>query len=136
MHTRSWLMALIYLTSKLAPSTAMTSFFGMVTFPVRYLPFVMVGIDLLAEGRAGAARSIAGAIVGHLWWWGVWDSRLLERAGSAPMWLKNLLGQSTGPGTPGGWKRGGVEGVPPRRVREEGRPGEHRWGSGNRLGDS
>ncbi|EPS96873.1 hypothetical protein FOMPIDRAFT_1129502 [Fomitopsis schrenkii] len=135
-HPKSWLMALIYLTSKLAPSTAMTSFFGLITFPVRYLPYTMIVIDLLAEGRQGAARSIAGAIIGHLWWWGVWDSRLLERAGTAPMWLKKRLEQNPGPSTHGGWKRGGVEGVAPRQVREEGRPGEHSWGSGHRLGES
>ncbi|KAH9917332.1 DER1-domain-containing protein [Fomitopsis serialis] len=134
MHHRPLLIALVYLTSRLASPDAQTSFFGLITIPVFYLPYVYIGMDLLMEGRAGAAKAISGAIIGHLWWWGVWESRILERYGSAPAWLKKLLGQSSAPSAHGGWKRGGVEGVPPRQVREEGRPGEHRWGSGNRLG--
>ncbi|KZT70400.1 DER1-domain-containing protein [Daedalea quercina L-15889] len=136
MHHRPFFLALVYLTSRLASPDAQTSLFGMISFPVRYLPYVFIALDLLMEGRAGAARAISGAIVGHLWWWGVWDSRVIERYGTAPAWLKRLFGQDPGPSAHGSWKRGGVQGVPPRQVREESRPGGHRWGSGHRLGDS
>ncbi|KAH9835347.1 DER1-domain-containing protein [Rhodofomes roseus] len=135
-HHRPMLIALVYLTSRLAPPDAQTSLFGLVTIPVFYMPYVFIAIDLLGDGRAGAAKAISGAIIGHLWWWGVWESRIIERFGAAPAWLKKLLGQNSGPSAHGAWKRGGVEGVPPRQVREEGRPGEHSWGSGSRLGGS
>jgi len=134
-HARPLLLAITYVSSRLAPPGTQTSFFGLITFPIMYLPFSLIFLDLLTGGRAAAAASISGAVVGHLWWWGVWDSGLLRRLGKAPVWMKNLVGDSDGPppGT-GGPTVGGVHVVPPRRMREESTTTGYRWGSGHRLG--
>ncbi|CCM01204.1 uncharacterized protein FIBRA_03252 [Fibroporia radiculosa] len=108
-HTRPFLLALTYLTSRLAPPGSQTSFFGLFNFPVLYLPFALIAFDLMMGGRAAAARSISGAIIGHLWWWGVWDSGILRRLGTAPIWLRNLIGGGRDSGA-----GGGVHVVPPR----------------------
>ncbi len=44
---------------------------GLVTLPVKYLPYIMIGMDLLTGGPYAAAQGIAGAIVGHFWTAGV-----------------------------------------------------------------
>ncbi|KAI8986688.1 Der1-like family-domain-containing protein, partial [Trametes punicea] len=140
-HTRALLLALTYVSARLAPPGSQTSFFGLITFPVAYLPYALVGMDLLMGGPGAAAVSISGAVVGHLWWWGVWDTGALRTWGTAPAWLRAFLGQATGgAGGVGGIANvgGGVHVVPPRRLREEvaattGVRG-HSWGSGRRLG--
>ncbi|KZT00662.1 DER1-domain-containing protein [Laetiporus sulphureus 93-53] len=135
-HTRPLLLALTYLSSRLAPPGSQTSLFGLISFPVVYLPFALILLDLLMGGRAAAVQSISGAIVGHLWWWGVWDTGVLRRVGTAPAWMKALVGDGGGPATGGAGSTGGVHVVPPRRLREEAQTSGHRWGTGNRLGDS
>ena len=70
------LVCLTYLSAQLAPPGAQSSLFGLITFPVRYMPFVMVGLDLLMGGPGAAAQSCVGAAIGHLWWWGVWGAGL------------------------------------------------------------
>lgn len=83
-------------------------------------------------GRAAAARSISGAIIGHLWWWGVWDRRILRRIGTAPGWVRNLIGGRRDSGAGGATTDGsGVHVVPPRGVRGE---DGHSWGAGKQLG--
>ncbi|KAI0827164.1 hypothetical protein BC628DRAFT_206332 [Trametes gibbosa] len=103
-HTRALLLALTYVSSRLAPPGSQTSFFGLITFPVIYLPYMLVGMDLLMGGPGAAAISISGAVVGHLWWWGVFDTGALRNVGAAPGWLRAYFGE-TGGGT------GGVGGV-------------------------
>ncbi|PCH44803.1 DER1-domain-containing protein [Wolfiporia cocos MD-104 SS10] len=131
-HTRPLLLALTYLTSRLAPPGTQTSLFGLLSFPIVYLPFALIGLDLLMGGRAAAAQSISGAVVGHLWWWGVWESGVLRGFGAAPGWLRALVGGGPRPGA--GGAPGGVHVVPPRRLREEAQTGGYRWGTGHRLG--
>lgn len=108
---------------------------GLLTLPVKYLPYIMIGMDLLMAGPQAAAQGIAGAIVGHFWWWAMWasDERgrrpALERFGRAPRWLQSLIGEGNGP-------RGGngVEVIPPIRPPATGFSSRHEWGSGRRLG--
>ena len=107
---------------------------GLITLPVTYLPYIMIGMDLLTGGPYAAAQGIAGAIVGHFWWWTMWASDErgrpppLERLGRAPQWLQSLIGEGNGP-------RGGngVQVIPPRRPPTASSSG-HAWGSGRRLG--
>ena len=91
-----------------------------------------LAIVVCLGGRAAAARSISGAVIGHLWWFGVWDGGLLRRLGTAPAWVRNLIGGGRDPGA--GGAGGGVHVVPPRRVRDETQPVGHSWGTGQRLG--
>ncbi|KAG6825971.1 hypothetical protein H0H93_016925, partial [Arthromyces matolae] len=75
------LVCLTYLSSSLAPLGAQTSLMGLITFPVKYLPFTIIGMDLLMGGPAYAAQAVAGAVVGHFWWWGVWGTQPGARGG-------------------------------------------------------
>ncbi|OJT03449.1 Derlin-2 [Trametes pubescens] len=144
-HTRALLLALTYVSSRLAPPGSQTSFFGLITFPVIYLPYMLVGMDLLMGGPGAAAISISGAVVGHLWWWTVFDTGSLRSAGTAPAWLRGWFGESASGGATGGVGGvanvgGGVHVVPPRRVREEAAAAAsgvrgHSWGTGRRLGE-
>ena len=126
---------LVYLSSALAPPGAKTSFFGLFTLPVVYLPYLFISIDLLQAGPKAAAVSTTGAIVGHLWWWGVWDTGAIRAWGAAPGWLARALGQAAGMPMRMG---GGVTVVPPRgdREQEARTAGAHHWGEGRRLGTS
>ncbi|KAG6888534.1 hypothetical protein C0995_007646 [Termitomyces sp. Mi166 len=150
------LVCLTYLSSSLAPLGAQTSLMGLITFPVKYLPYAIIGMDLLMGGPGYAAQAVAGAVVGHFWWWGVWGSQPGSRGGvlhpyaSAPMWLKNLVGEGNVPPPPGqavanAGDAGGVHIVPPRRTlatgsgsKSGGNSGSsgYNWGAGRTLGDS
>ncbi|KAJ3490878.1 hypothetical protein NLI96_g1119 [Meripilus lineatus] len=136
-HTRPLLVALSYMTSRLAPPGAQTSLFGLVSIPLVYFPYALILLDLLMGGPRAAAQSVTGAVAGHLWWWLVWDTRRLHAFGRAPAFLRSWIGNSDG--NPDGGSSGrstGVHVIPPRRLREEGRSTGHRWGSGNRLGST
>jgi Derlin-2/3 len=101
-------------------------------------------------GPTLAAQSVAGAAVGHLWWWSVWGGRLGSQGiwsayASAPEWLRNLIGERdpsqppTAGGTAAGLARGGVHVTAPRRPAAPGGSSTttgYSWGSGQRLGDS
>ncbi|KAK1231292.1 hypothetical protein PQX77_005592 [Marasmius sp. AFHP31] len=109
------LLCISYLYSSLAPPGSQTSFFGLVTLPIEYLPYLMLGLSLLMGGPLFAARSLPGALVGHLWWWGVWGDQVdrpgpFANFGKAPRWLANWLGDAGSAG--------------------------YKWGSGQRLGSS
>uniref|UniRef100_A0A0W0FFS2 Derlin n=1 Tax=Moniliophthora roreri TaxID=221103 RepID=A0A0W0FFS2_MONRR len=131
-----FLLCIVYLCSMLTPPGAQTSFFGLITFPVQYLPYVMLGMDLLEGGPAGAIRSIPGAIIGHLWWWGVWKTRTSEAKGEAPKWLAKWFGDRSGSlaeGGPGSMGTG-IQVIPPRSRTQ---PASGSWrGNGQRLGSS
>ncbi|KAF4580440.1 hypothetical protein EYR40_003156 [Pleurotus pulmonarius] len=161
-HARPLLMCLTYLASALAPPGTQTSLFGLVTFPVAYSPYVMLGLDLLMGGPGAAASSAGGAIVGHLWWWGIFGSAepgrggVLDLWGRAPRWMKSVIGEQGTPPNPGAGAAaganagvaGGVHVMPPRRtIVPQANAGSasasasststasgYRWGSGNRLG--
>ena len=44
-HTRALTLCLLYLSSALAPPGAQSSIMGLITIPVKYLPYVMIGAD-------------------------------------------------------------------------------------------
>lgn len=135
-HARPLLVCLTYLSSRLAPPGSRTSLFGLITMPVIYFPYALIALDLIMAGPQAAATSVTGAVVGHLWWWLVHDTRTLREWASAPTWMRNMI---DGPGRPGGSATGGSGGVhviPPRRREEPASTsGGHSWGSGRRLGD-
>ncbi|KAG5337620.1 hypothetical protein C0989_009110 [Termitomyces sp. Mn162] len=149
------LVCLTYLSSSLAPPGAQTSLMGIVTIPVKYLPYVIIVMDIFMGGPRYAAQAVAGAVVGHFWWWGVWGSQLGSRGGvlhryaSAPAWLRNLVGEGNIPPPPPGEvsanSGGGIHIVPPRRTLATGsgsgsngntRSSGHNWGAGRTLGSS
>lgn len=133
-HTRALLIALTYVSSSLAPAGSQTSFWGLITIPVKYLPYLFIAMDFLMGGPQAAAVSISGAVVGHLWWWGVWETGALREWGRAPTWLKNFMGEHGGLGGAVNMG-GGVTVVPPRRAREEDTTAGRNWGPGRRLGE-
>lgn len=143
LHSRPLLICLVYLSSRLAPPLTQTSIFGLVTIPITWYPFILIAFDLVSFGHRAAASSVTGAVVGHLWWWGIWDLRNIERYGAAPSWLKGLVSHSEASGRTGGAGVGvpggsGIQVVEPRRRVGEGAPAQaptgHIWGSGQRLG--
>ncbi|KIL57692.1 hypothetical protein M378DRAFT_87507 [Amanita muscaria Koide BX008] len=132
--TRPLLVALTYLSSALAPPGAQTSLLGLLTLPVKFMPYIMIAMDFLMGGPAAAAQGIAGAVVGHLWWWTMWAAEggqrpMLETYARAPGWLRSLVGDGNGP--VGG---AGVHVIPPRQPAAARPRTGHSWGSGRRLG--
>jgi len=92
-------VALAYLASSLAPPGARTSLFGLVTLPIQYLPYIMVGMDLLMGGPSAAAEATAGAVVGYgvcgEWHWGLlalWPDMLEHPSG----WRIGLMVRTDG----------------------------------------
>ncbi|KAI0056617.1 DER1-domain-containing protein [Artomyces pyxidatus] len=142
-HNRALVVCLTYLSSALAPAGSQSSLMGLVAIPMQYLPYVLIGMDLIMGGPKAAATSVTGAVVGHLWWWSIFgpDGQGLPgvRAwGNAPGWMRSLVGGNAGPNIAPG---SGVHVVPPRArgqdragARAGGSTTGYQWGSGNRLG--
>lgn len=146
------LACLSYVGSKLAPAGAQTSLMGLVSIPIAYWPYVMVGMDLLTGGPRAAAEAVAGLVVGHCWWWTIMGGGELgnagrfSRYGQAPSWLVSWFGERRRGGTDAAGVRSdssgaaealrasGIEVVPPRRMRESGSSTGHSWGQGRKLG--
>ncbi|KAJ7150892.1 Der1-like family-domain-containing protein [Mycena crocata] len=150
---RPMLLCLAYISSSLAPVGAQTSIMGLIQLPVTYLPYIMLGMDLIMGGPGAVAVALPGAVVGHLWWWGVWGPELggaggvLQPWGAAPQWLRDWMGEGNAPppgargpaGTTGANAGGGVHIVPPRRQATEAAAAGtsttgYNWGSGKKLG--
>lgn len=127
-HTRALMVAISYVSGQLSPPGTQTSLWGVISFPVRYFAYALVAIDFVIGGKEAALSALTGIIVGHLWWWGVWDSRALREFGTAPDWLRTFIETppplGPAPGAPGGSSS---------RSRGTQRTG-YNWGSGNRLG--
>lgn len=149
--TRPLLLCLVYLYAALAPPGATTSIMGLITIPIVYYPYALIGLDLVLGGPKAAAEAVAGAAVGHVWWWAVWGGGLASRGllqtwGSAPAWLRRQLGEDRRPpptpdplgGAAQGLREGGVHVTAPRAQAATGSANTtgHSWGSGRRLGDS
>ena len=139
---------MIYLSSNLAPPGALTSVMGLITVPIKYFPYVLIGLDFLTAGPSFAAHSVAGAVVGHIWWWSVWGGRLGSQGiwgvyASAPEWVSNLFGERrsgqppAAGGTAAGLAQGGVHVTAPRRpAASGGTTTGYAWGFGRRLGNN
>jgi len=137
-HSRALTLCILYLSSALAPAGSQTSLMGIITLPMQYLPYAMIGLDLIMSGPGAAAVSVTGAIVGHVWWWAIYgeDGRGLpgvREFGRAPSWVRALVSDGAGPNVAGT----GVHVVPPRQP-ERGPPARatgYNWGNrGQRLG--
>jgi Derlin-2/3 len=128
-HTRALTVAISYVSGQLSPPGTQTSLWGLISFPVRYFAYVLVAIDFIIGGKEAALSALTGIIVGHLWWWGVWDSRALREFGTAPDWLRAFVETppppGPAPGAPGGSSSRS------RRTQTAG----YNWGSGHRLGN-
>jgi Derlin-2/3 len=126
---------------------------GLITIPIVYYPYALIALDLVMGGPQAAAQAVAGAAVGHAWWWAVWGGGLASRGllqswGSAPAWMRNLLGEDRRPpptpdalgGAAAGLARGGVHVSTPRAQAATGTGNAtttgHSWGSGRQLGAS
>ncbi|KAJ8088876.1 hypothetical protein PM082_014122 [Marasmius tenuissimus] len=155
-----FLLCIVYLSSSLAPPGTKTNFFGLVTLPVIYLPYLMLVLDFLVGGPRAMAQSLPGALVGHLWWLCIWGDQVgrpgpYANYGKAPRWLANWLGDTRDPEEqPSGVNMGvGVQVVAPRTTiypnagsgaseSSTGSSGDggsnagYKWGSGQRLGNS
>ncbi|KAF8217675.1 Der1-like family-domain-containing protein [Mycena galopus ATCC 62051] len=154
---RPFLLCITYVGSALAPAGAMTSIMGLIQLPIKYLPYIMLGMDLLMAGPGAVAQSLPGAVVGHLWWWGVWGPEvggaggILQQWSAAPRWLREWMGEGNAP-LPGARTPDGATGansgtpvrvIPPRRAADATagagttRTTGYNWGGGgNRLGGS
>ncbi|KAJ6572159.1 Der1-like family-domain-containing protein [Mycena capillaripes] len=152
-----FLLCIAYISSSLAPPGAQTSLFGLISFPITYLPYIMLGMDLLNGGPGAVLIALPGAVVGHLWWWGVWGPQIggaggvLVQWSGAPRWLKEYMGEANtrtpnmrGPDGGTGANMGpGISVVPPRAqaASSAGASGSgaggtgYNWGQGgNKLG--
>lgn len=126
------MVAVSYVSGQLSPPGTQTSLWGIISFPVRYFAYALVAIDFVTGGKEAALSALTGILTGHLWWWGVWESRALLELGRAPRWLRALIETPPPPGPTPGAPGGSSSG--PRR------PGAqatgYSWGSGHRLGSS
>lgn len=149
LFARPLLICMVYANAALAPPDAMASVMGLLTVPVQYFPYILIALDFLVEGPRSAARSVAGAAVGHLWWWGVWGGTLGSQGiwaayASAPQWMRSLIGETNhrrppaAGGSAAGLARMGVHVTAPRGSATSGGSSTtgYSWGSGQRLGDS
>ncbi|KAF5318854.1 hypothetical protein D9619_010968 [Psilocybe cf. subviscida] len=153
--TRPLLLCLVYLYAALAPPGSTTSIMGLVTIPIVYYPYALIALDLVLGGPKAAAEAVAGAAVGHLWWWAVWGGGLASRGllqtwGGAPAWMRTLMGEDLRPpptpdalgGAAAGLARGGVHVSAPRPQAATANAAGgatttgYSWGSGRRLGTS
>ncbi|KAJ7302231.1 Der1-like family-domain-containing protein, partial [Mycena albidolilacea] len=95
----SFLFCIAYMSSALTPPSTQTSLFGLMTLPVTYLPYIMLGTDLLTGRPDTVVIVLPGAVIGHMWWWSMWGSTaggvgsVLELWSGAPMWMKNYMGK-------------------------------------------
>ncbi|THV07146.1 hypothetical protein K435DRAFT_643878, partial [Dendrothele bispora CBS 962.96] len=60
-----FLLALIYMTSSLAPVGAQANLFGLVSFPVKYYPYVILALDFLMGGPMAESGRSVGVSPGH-----------------------------------------------------------------------
>jgi Derlin-2/3 len=138
-HTRALLASLVMLSSRTAPPGAQTSLMGLVSIPFSYFPYVMVAMDFALGGTAAAAQAVTGLIVGHLWWWGVFETQTLKELGKAPGWMSWFVGGPEGGSSASGGVGGtGVHVIPPRQRQQPATASSsgYSWGRGQRLGDS
>jgi len=122
------MVTITYVSGQLSPPGTRASLWGVLSLPVRYFAYILVAIDFIIGGKGAALSALSGILVGHLWWWGVWESRALQELGRAPGWMRALIDTLPPPGATGGSSS------------HSRRPGTqttgYSWGSGHRLGNS
>jgi len=129
-HTRALMVTVTYVSGQLSPPGTQASLWGVLSLPVRYFAYILVAIDFVVGGKGAALSALSGILVGHLWWWGVWESRALQELGRAPGWMRAFIDTlpSPGPGASGGssshLRRSGAQMT------------GYNWGSGHRLGNN
>jgi Derlin-2/3 len=129
------LHCITYLRCQLAPSGDQTSIWGLFNVPTVYFPFAFLFIELLMGGAEGLMRGLTGVAVGHMWFWGVYQSRALLNASKAPAWVNYVVARGPLPSLGGT----GVHVITPRAKPQPKKgpttwTGGHKWGSGNKLG--
>lgn len=129
-HTRALMVTITYVSGQLSPPGTQASFWGVFSLPVRYFAYVLVVIDFIIGGKDAALSALSGILVGHLWWWGVWESRALQDLGTAPGWMRALIDTTPPPGP----APGASGSFPPRTRRSGAQTTGYNWGSGHRLG--
>jgi len=147
-HFRQLLISITTVASLLNPD-GQASLFGLISFPQKYFPLALLGIDFVQGGPGAAAQAVTGIITGYALWLIEWretpgspppgSGRLIGRA---PNFLKTLVGdQAAAPIAP---VAGAVHVQAPRgRSLNDGGRGTtptatttgYRWGAGQRLGD-
>ena len=138
-HFRPLLLSLVTLSSRLTPN-ALTSIFGLFTLSHSYLPYALVGLDLLMGGPSMAASSLTGLISGYAWWYLVHNvdaGRPGAEFARAPMWLRIMLdprGERVIPGVGRILNEGRARTTVAGRTSSHATSGGHNWGSGSRLG--
>ena len=120
------MVAITYVSGQLSPPGTQSSLWGIISFPVKYFAYALVAIDFIIGGKQAALSALTGIIVGHLWWWGVWESRALRELGTAPGWLRAFIETPPPPGP--------APGAPGGSSSRSRRPAGYNWGSGHRLG--
>ncbi|KAF8840072.1 DER1-domain-containing protein [Paxillus ammoniavirescens] len=140
-HAHPLLHAVTYLMCALSAPGAQTCVMGIVTIPVKYFPYALLAMDILA---GHGAQAMSGLIVGHVWWWLVWgagtgagsrEQGMFARFARAPKWLRDCFGEHEGENR--GTTRAGYQAYAPRQRAEQnaGAPTTgYQWGSGRRLG--
>jgi Derlin-2/3 len=116
---------------------------------MKYMPYIMLLMELLTRGPGSVARSLCGSLTGHIWWMGVWGTQtggnggVLEEFARAPQWLQAYFRDTPraaagGPGAGRGAinRGGGVQVIPPRQAQPAAATGGYNWGSGQRLGNN
>ena len=126
------MVTITYVSGQLSPPGTQTSLWGILSFPVRYFAYILVAMDFVIGGKDAALSALSGILVGHLWWWGVWESRALRELGTAPGWMRALIDTPPPPGP----VPGASGAFPPRSRRPATQTTGYNWGTGHRLGDS
>jgi len=162
-HGRALVLALIYLHASLSPPGTQASLFGLISFPIVYLPYTTLAIDVLQGGPQELPRGLSGILVGHIWWWGIWGGTragregrggdregslgILGGIGKAGKWMKSWIGpgSSAGPKPRTGAVRppptedeaiSGVHVMAPRRTVPIGNEGRRRNAQTASTGDA
>jgi len=142
-HFRPLFVAITTIASAFNPDQ-LTSLWGLVTFPQKYFPLVLVGLDLIIVGPAEAVASVTGIITGYALWMLEWKETRGSRPpgsgrvfGQAPGWLKAIVGDGVII-PPEGASRPGYTVQPPRDAPApaEATTTGYNWGTGRRLGNN
>lgn len=95
-HGQALIFMMLYLWSKNTPTTDV-SFFGVIKFKALYLPFALLGIDVI-QG-ANPFTGLTGIAAGHMYWFstevfpGLYGGKTIM---GTPYWLERLIQRHSG----------------------------------------